>query len=235
MSVNGGRPPKPIPCLSLATQCANCGVFRTLPVRSLLGGLCSLIDRKKEYPCSVLLRVCTPGQMSVLVLIISNELRVLILACSSLMHCSRALQSFPWHGDAIVAILLSWRGSFPHTQRLEWFLCQHTSVPLLKDTHHVPFLWPETVEAAKIQHGKDRYLLETCMEVLPPSIRVTTVAWPLDINVAATLGISPGLALHACWLGEAVLSGVMKWTCCGLCQTMPTPPPLFQWCVFHSR
>ena len=80
---------------------------------------------EKEYPCPVLLIECAMGQVFGSVLVISDELRVLVLACSSLIYCFRAFQSFPWsddsnHGNPEEVE----RGRCPYTWQFDWFLCQ---------------------------------------------------------------------------------------------------------------
>lgn len=76
-----GKPHEPIPYLSLVIHSSDGGIFfRTLPVNNLMSCLESL---RKEYPCPVLLIVYATSQISGSVLVISDELRVQIPACSS--------------------------------------------------------------------------------------------------------------------------------------------------------
>lgn len=45
------------------------------------------------------LRVCATDQVSALVLVVSYELRILVLACSSFIYCFRGSKSLPWNSD----------------------------------------------------------------------------------------------------------------------------------------
>lgn len=84
MSITQGKAHKAVPNLSITTHDSDDGIFRTLPESSLMSFLCSLTE--KEFPCLVLLTVYTIGQDSGSILVISDKLSVVILACSSLLY-----------------------------------------------------------------------------------------------------------------------------------------------------
>ena len=111
----GRDPNEATPNLSATTR-ESSGIFRSLPVSSLMACLCSLIDRK-SVPCSVLVTVgasvlgqCGWYQMNY---------RVLVLACHSFRHCFRAFQ-FPSRSGDTMPVPTSWEGQLP-TQQADWF------------------------------------------------------------------------------------------------------------------
>lgn len=87
-----------------------------------------LID-KEECPCVMLLIVCATSQASGSVLAISDELRVLLLDCSSLMYWFRTFWSPPWSADVHHKNPDELeRDSCAHTQRWIDLFAGHTSV-----------------------------------------------------------------------------------------------------------
>lgn len=111
------------------------------------------------------------------------------------------------------------RGSCPHTQQVDWFICW-------------AYKWPH---CRKLLYFFIRYLVGICMRTSSLSVSITLVAWSLDVNVAAALGTCPGCAHHTVDWGEATLSGVRRWAEGGMSQARTPTFPFFQWCMFHPR
>lgn len=85
MSITCGKPFEPIPNLNIATHSSDRGILKTVPVRTLMGFLYNLIDRKR-MPMPNVTDMYATVQVSRLVLGIPGELKVLT-TCSLLMHC----------------------------------------------------------------------------------------------------------------------------------------------------
>ena len=157
-----------------------------------------------------------------------GKLRVLVLACSfSLMDCFRALKSPPWSGDTTMEILMSWDMQLP-TYPNSWIdsFAGHTNWPTVESCfHQVPILYWNHSRRLRF---KRQIFNRNLYRKIFPFYRNYTVAWSLDINVAATLGIWSGSASHACLPRETALSGKRRWTRDGTwCHTRtPTMSPL---------
>lgn len=136
MPITQGKPRKSIPNLSIATHNSDCGISRTFLIRSLMGWLYSLFGKKKKNThASIIDSACyRPGCGSVLV--ISDKLRILILACSSWMQCFRAFQTLPWrsytnYGNSDKLQRVTWR----YTQQFDCFV-RHTNAPTVERHFH---------------------------------------------------------------------------------------------------
>ena len=188
------------PNLSITTHGSD-GIFKTLIVSSLIAAHVTPLTRK-ESPHLVWLVVCTAGQASGSVLVMSDGLRVLVLV-PNLLFQNLQIPGHTQHGGSSKLE----RDGCPHTHQLDWwFLCWASKwTPLLrKYSYEVPISdWIH--RSGKSIRSEDRCLVDTYRGRSPPFIRTAAVVWSLDVNVATALGTWSGCIYYTCWKGSCTL------------------------------